>query len=121
MQGEVGWARPLCSSLQHYLEHIFLGLATDTQQEVARAVLARLLYRVEAAISAKKVSALGGLLLDRCVELVWERSGRKSRVSCSTGCSNAPTGYILKPAMCIHEPPSRNPIRTHGHKQEVVN
>ena len=65
-QGEPGWARPLCASLQHYLDHIFPGLAADTQQEVARAVLARLIYRVEAAISAKKFTALGGLLLDRC-------------------------------------------------------
>jgi hypothetical protein len=66
VQGEVGWAKPLCTSLQHYLSAIFQGLAADAQQEVSRAVLARLLYRVEAAVSTKKFTALGGLLLDRC-------------------------------------------------------
>jgi hypothetical protein len=67
VQGDAGWARSLCGSLQHYLGCIFPGLAGEAQAEVSRAVLERLLYRVEAAVSSKKFTALGGLLLDRDV------------------------------------------------------
>jgi hypothetical protein len=70
VKGEAGWARPLCTSLQHYLGHIFKGLTTDAQQEVSRSVLARLLFRIEAALSCKRFTALGGLLLDRCIFLL---------------------------------------------------
>lgn len=70
MQGEPSWARPLCTSLQHYIAQLNQGLAHDTQQEVARALLERLLQRIEAAVAAKKFTALGGLLLDRCARLL---------------------------------------------------
>ena len=70
MQAEPSWARPLCTSLQHYIAQLGQGLAREAQEEVARALLGRLLQRAEAAVRAKKFTALGGLLLDRCASRV---------------------------------------------------
>jgi hypothetical protein len=66
MQREMGWARPICSRLKHHLDVLCQGLAAETQQEVSRSILARLVFRIESTITAKKFTALGGLLLERC-------------------------------------------------------
>lgn len=66
MQVEPGWAAPLCSGLQHYWDLLLPGLATEAHQEVSRALLARLLTRIEGALKTRRFTALGGLLLDRC-------------------------------------------------------
>lgn len=82
VQSEPGWARPLCASLQHYLDVIAQGLAGETQQELSRSLVARLVFRIESHVSAKQFSALGGLLLDRCAPALcdgghchWSRAG----------------------------------------------
>lgn len=89
VQAETSWARPLCTSLQHYVAQLHLGLAHDTQQELGRALLARLLQRIEAIVAAKKFTALGGLLLDRCV------GGNRSMISDALRCLKAR-------AACVH-------------------
>lgn len=67
MQVEPGWPAPLCSGLQYYWDLLIPGLATEAHQEVSRALLARLLIRIEGTLKTQKFTALGGLLLDRCV------------------------------------------------------
>ena len=68
MQMEPGWPAPLCSGLQHYLDLLTPGLASEAHQEVSRALLARLLIRIEGALKTLQFTALGGLLLDRCAD-----------------------------------------------------
>jgi hypothetical protein len=65
MQVELGWASPLCASLQYYWDLITPGLAAEVQQELSRSLISRLLYRIEGILKGKKFTALGGLLLDR--------------------------------------------------------
>lgn len=66
VQMEMGWASPLCASLQYYWDLITPGLAAEAQQEVSRSLISRLLFRIEGMLKTKKFTALGGLLLDRC-------------------------------------------------------
>jgi hypothetical protein len=87
VQGEVGWARPLCSRLHHHLDVLFQGLAADTQQEVSRSILARLVFRIESTIMSKKFSALGGLLLERCTSSPIGRQLYPMQVSLCVKCS----------------------------------
>lgn len=65
VQVEPGWPAPLCSGLQYYWDLLMPGLATEAHQEVSRALLARLLIRIEGTLKIRKFTALGGLLLDR--------------------------------------------------------
>ena len=65
IQMELGWASPLCASLQYYWDLITPGLAAEAQQEVSRSLISRLLYRIEGVLKTKKFTSLGGLLVDR--------------------------------------------------------